>query len=195
MRKKIGSNQYKTQHAGIPLSIVTSTDLLSQVDTGQARCGDVWGTKCKALVGPPDWSHGSHPSTDNKLLVAKNPNTPIEILTGLAQDQDKWVRQEVAKNPNTPTETLTKLAQDQNMWVRREVVWNPNTPVETLTGLAQDQNMQVRYNTRNNMAANPNTPPEVLVQLLTDQNPGIRKAALDNPSLPPAYRALANITQ
>jgi len=190
MRKKIGNNQYKTQHAGIPLSIV-NTNLLSQIDTGQARCGDVWGTKCKAWVGPPDWSHGSHPSTNNKLLVAGNPNTSIETLTRLAQDQHVWVRQGIAWNPNTPVETLTRLAQDQDVGVRYQAATNPNTLIETLTKLAQDQNALVRRK----VATNPNTPPEVLVQLLTDQTPDIRKAALDNPSLPPAYRALANITQ
>ena len=66
----------------------------------------------------------------NNLEVAKNPNTPIEILKDLATDDDYYVRWEVAENPNTPVETLKVLATDKNGGVRWGVAYNPSTPIE-----------------------------------------------------------------
>jgi hypothetical protein len=70
--------------------------------------------------------------------VAKNPNTPVEVLKELAKDEDYRVRQEVARNPNTPAEVLKELAKDINYKVRREVARNPNTPGEILLDLAKE---------------------------------------------------------
>jgi hypothetical protein len=40
-----------------------------------------------------------------RVELAKNPNTPINILEILAHDQDQDVRSFVAENPNTPNKT------------------------------------------------------------------------------------------
>ena len=63
-----------------------------------------------------------------------------------------------ARNPNTPAETLTILAQDEDVGVRRSVAWNPNTPPETLTLLAQDEKWSVRCR----VERNPNATREVI---------------------------------
>ena len=42
------------------------------------------------------------------------------------------VRCEVARNPNTPKEVLVLLATDENSYVRWRVAQNPNTPEETI---------------------------------------------------------------
>ena len=61
-----------------------------------------------------------------KERQARNPNTPAETLTILAQDENSYVRWSVAGNPNTPSESLVILAQDKDDDVRRRVKINPN---------------------------------------------------------------------
>ena len=87
-----------------------------------------------------------------KIKLAKNPNTSPETLKVLATDKDYTVRYYVALNPSTPPETLKVLATDENCFVRRGVPQNPNTPVETLKVLATDEYYTVRWN----VAKNPN---------------------------------------
>ena len=84
-------------------------------------------------------------SLEEKIKLAKNPNTPVEDLKVLATDRNSDVRYWVARNPNTPVETLSVLATDKNWNVRCEVARHPNTPVEDLKVLATDRNSDVRY--------------------------------------------------
>jgi hypothetical protein len=44
-----------------------------------------------------------------KLMVAKNPETPPETLRSLSKDPDFFVRLLVYDNPNTPAETVESL--------------------------------------------------------------------------------------
>lgn len=57
--------------------------------------------------------------------VARNPNTPVDVLTELAKDSHWAVRVSVACNPNTPAEVLAKLAKDSDFDVRRYAACNP----------------------------------------------------------------------
>jgi hypothetical protein len=66
------------------------------------------------------------------LKLAKDPNTPVEVLRVLSTDKNSWVRCNVAENPNTPVEVLRVLSTDKDFSVRYNVVRNPNTPVEVL---------------------------------------------------------------
>ena len=60
-----------------------------------------------------------------RAKVARNPSTPIDVLTELAKDSDIVVRRRVACNPNTPIDVLTELAKDSDWCVRRNVARNP----------------------------------------------------------------------
>jgi hypothetical protein len=53
-----------------------------------------------------------------RLAVAENPNTPTEILSMLAEDEDADVRYGVAENPHMPEDILLKLAEDDNPYIR-----------------------------------------------------------------------------
>ena len=75
----------------------------------------------------------------DKEELAKNPNTPSEVLKVLATDKDGYVRQYIAFNPNTPSEVLKVLATDTEWFVRCGVIFNPSTPVEILQLLATDK--------------------------------------------------------
>ena len=73
-----------------------------------------------------------------RSILARDPSTPPEILTLLAQDKDIHVRHEVARNSSAPPELLAQLAQDENMWVRWRVVKNLKCPPEILLQLIED---------------------------------------------------------
>jgi hypothetical protein len=80
-------------------------------------------------VETPDVSKLSY---EEKVKLALNPNTPVELLKVLATDEDYYVRYRVAKNPNTPVEVLQTLATDENSTVRYWVANNPNFKKQTL---------------------------------------------------------------
>jgi len=71
-------------------------------------------------------------SYEEKLELARNPNTSQELLQVLATDKYPYVRCWVARNPNTPQETLKVLATDEDSDVRCEAKNNPNYKKQTL---------------------------------------------------------------
>lgn len=111
-----------------------------------------------------------------RRLVAKNSNTPVELLKKLATDEDSVVRRDVAGNSNTPGELLKKLATDKDLGVSIEVAKNSNTPVELLEKLATDKDSGVRMA----VAVNSNTPDELLEKLATDKDSVVRRAIAGN---------------
>jgi hypothetical protein len=82
---------------------------------------------------------------DEKLKLAKDPNTSQETLAVLATDKDSNVRYYVAKHPNTSQESLDVLATDKHPDVRYYVAVHPNTLPESLAILATDEDRDVRY--------------------------------------------------
>lgn len=86
-----------------------------------------------------------------KIELAENSNTPVEILKVLATDNNAGVRRAVAQNPNTPVETIKTRATDEHWWVRCGVAWNSNTPVETLEVLATDADANVRESAKESL--------------------------------------------
>ena len=106
--------------------------------------------------------------------VAKNPNTPIDILTKLAEDENSDVRWEVVHNPNTPADILRELAEDKEWYVRYEVARNPNTTVDILRKLAEDEDWRARQA----VADNSRTPVEILMKLAEDKDEWVRKVAI-----------------
>ena len=115
--------------------------------------------------------------------VARNPNTPREVLTALSRDKDEGVRYVVAKNPSTPPEVLIALAGHKDEYVLRGVAENPNTPPEALAALAVLARDKDEY-VRRAVAQNPNTPREVLTALARDKDEYVRTAVAKNPNTP-----------
>ena len=70
------------------------------------------------------------------ISVAKNPNTPAEVLEELANNNFRhgayeydFIAVAVAENPNTPVRVLEKLANGTlNPWLISALARNPNTP-------------------------------------------------------------------
>lgn len=129
------------------------------------------------------WQHhinGQPPRSPLHEAVACHPNTPIEILTELAQNPHELIRAGVASNLSTPDALLTELAKDpatthrylnwNEMYyevryyhhphsntkeiaiVRFAVAQNPKTPIELLKQLAKDSDSQVQQTAKARLA-------------------------------------------
>jgi hypothetical protein len=108
--------------------------------------------------------------------VAKNPNTPSDVLLNLASSQSQDVLLALAQNPNTPPAALEKLA---NLPIGRSyingsrprspvheyVARHSNTPTYLLHQFAQNTDELIRVA----VASNPNVPADLLAQLAQDR--------------------------
>ena len=118
-------------------------------------------------------------SDSYKQFVARNPNTPPEILDKLACDKDGLVRRAVASNPNTLPDKLELLANDNSVYLlRKSVAENPSTPDKVLESFAKDSNVDIRRCVANNLGA----PLKVLELLAKDSNDMIRRCVARNPN-------------
>ena len=61
---------------------------------------------------------------NERLRLARNPDTAQSVLERLAGDQSEAVRIQVAANPNTPASALEQLAEDRSNDVRIAVSKN-----------------------------------------------------------------------
>ena len=122
-----------------------------------------------------------------KMKLASNPSTPVDVLRALAQDEDWVVRSDVAENPSTPIEVLRALAKDESVYVRRWVAEHPNTPEDVLHYLAKD----VEYEVREQVAQNPKSSSKILVmqfeyeKSLREPDEDVIRALYANENLPP----------
>jgi len=80
-------------------------------------------------IETPDVSSLSH---NQKLELARHPNTPQETLQVFATDKNSDVLYLVARHPNTPQETLQVLATNEDFFVRYWAKNNPNYKKQTL---------------------------------------------------------------
>ena len=62
---------------------------------------------------------------DVRVSVARNPNTPVDVLIELEKDSDWAVRRYAACTPNMPVDVLAELAKDSDFDVRRYAACNP----------------------------------------------------------------------
>lgn len=69
-----------------------------------------------------------------KIQIARNPDSPPDLLKKLAEDNYWAVRMAVAGNPHTPPETLERLAEDEYSNVRGAVAWNPGALIPGWSG-------------------------------------------------------------
>lgn len=107
-------------------------------------------------------------------IRAGNPETPVDELRKLLEDQDSSVRRRLAENPRTPEDVLLKLAQDEHPDVRCAVAEHDAAPRTVLEKLANDENVQVRYA----VAGQYTLPIDLLENLAShDDNPYVRDHA------------------
>jgi len=118
--------------------------------------------------------------------LAKDPNTPVDVLRELVKKSSYWIRSNVASNPTTPLDILRELAKEDNATVRLYTVRNPNTPLDILRDLAKDESWLVRAN----VARHPNASVNLVVMLfeyeksLREPDNNVIKALYKNAKLP-----------
>lgn len=83
------------------------------------------------------------------LALAHNINTPIDAL----KRHGSWLLHKVAENPNTSLQILEKLANDEDYYFRVEVARNPNSSLQLLEILASGQDLNVKEIAKQNLAA------------------------------------------
>jgi len=91
--------------------------------------------------------------TQSQLDLARDPNTPPEILEGLCDSDEHSVLVNIAANPNTSASTLEKLANSPDPRIRANVARHLNTPTATLDKMADDEDWFVFRA----VSCNPNT--------------------------------------
>jgi len=96
------------------------------------------------------------------------------------------VRSRVARNPKTSPEALSDLAENSERSVRVAVASHLNTSPEVLDDLAEDSEHTVRIAVARNLRTRPTT----LRGMVRDPNIKVVEAALCNPNLPDAIKAI-----
>lgn len=123
----------------------------------------------------------SHRNYRTRVLVARNPNTPVQVLYGLADDNMRLVILNVARNPLLPDELKITLARHKYWGVRVQIAKSSH-PEEAALLLMQDENAMVR----SQLAGNVSTLPRVLATLSEDEESFVVEAVALNPSTPVA---------
>ncbi len=135
----------------------------------------------------------------HRLRVAQHTLTPAEIITQLAQDQDRDVRRAIARRADLPFEALCMLAIDSEvagyllhapaqrlepaamyalahvpkLCIEAHIAEDTRTDGDKLAELARHENEHIRLL----VAHNPNTPLHVIVALCDDGSTAVSKAA------------------
>lgn len=123
-------------------------------------------------------------TSKDKLKLARNPQTHLEILYYLAEDGDVSVRRAVAKNEATPLHVSAVLAKDDDIDVRMSLAERLMTmlpeldadqhshlyafAVQALGMLALDEVLKVRLALSSTLKDKAYTPPQVATQLARD---------------------------
>ncbi len=81
--------------------------------------------------------------------IANNINTPIDAL----KHHGSWLVHKVAENPNTSLQILENLANDEDNNLRVKVARNPSSSLQLLEILASDQDLNVKEIAKQNLAA------------------------------------------
>jgi len=120
-----------------------------------------------------------------RWAVARNPSTPENILSLLAEDEEP-VRYWLASNPSASTQLLNLLSRDKEVKVRAAVSNNLTTPIAVrealLIKLAENKIGYVRQG----IAASPLAPMQALETLAGCKDKSVLKALAKNPSTPVA---------
>ena len=109
-----------------------------------------------------------------RYIIAGNPNTPLRVLTKLAEDEDRFVRRRVAENSNVPQALLLQLARDSEPEVKVAAMLAMGSSCLVLLEACFSDDMDVRYM----LAEEPGVPAEILRVLIQDPNPFVAHRAM-----------------
>jgi len=122
-------------------------------------------------------------TVEQKLELAKDPNTSVFDLEVLGEDPNAEIRIEVAKHPKMPYveggELEKRLANDQDPRVKIEIAKRSDISPTTVEQLANDQDPRVKIE----IAKRSDLFPSTIDQLTNDQNPEVKLALIENPGI------------
>lgn len=186
VRKAVGYNQYRHRFASVVL-LKSEQDLVAQAaaqvmgEAAQQRCGDVWGTECRAWVDPPHYSHAGHGLNGSLRHLADSPTCPPWAMQILVDAHQEAVRINLAANPQCPPDLLERLAGDPHPLVNRTAVRHPKCPAAGLWKAARNPK---KYDRLQMVANNDACPAEILEYLADDPRAEVRRAVVRHPNCP-----------
>jgi hypothetical protein len=80
--------------------------------------------------------------------LARNPNTPTDILKGWFDSSDYLIEWGLALNPKTPPAVMERLSRSENLYTRMNLTYNAATPAAILQRLASDSDELLARNAR-----------------------------------------------
>jgi hypothetical protein len=173
-------------------SNVTSTLDINQFSSNNSESSANIPTGFTGTIDPPDKKFeiqvGLLPKQENKfsnlsveerINIAKNPETSPEDLHLLMKDKNVDVRCQIAVHPNTTENDLKLCCMDLDDKVRQSAALNHNTPFDCLALLACDEKENVRIA----VAPNPNLTDFDLHMLRKDDSEQVRAQAELNPKV------------
>lgn len=119
-------------------------------------------------------------SEEQKLILARDASTPVEVLYKLSKDHSERVRSCVLLNPSVSLEILLSRLRDQRVGVRAIIAAHSKTPTEILECLSEDNSLEVL----SAVGRNELTPKEILVKLSKSEKFGVRSSVASNPNTP-----------
>jgi hypothetical protein len=142
-----------------------------------------------------------------KRMIAKNPETPVEILKelhyeyfGILKKEDININKDpaylicisLASNRSTPSEFLQKFKDEFDIELFKFInsyfifrldyylAGNPSTPVETLRKISFDRD----YEILSQIAKNPSLPNDIFEKISNEKSNSVILGLIDNPNLP-----------
>ncbi|MFN6537339.1 MAG: hypothetical protein RM021_013340 [Nostoc sp. EkiNYC01] len=155
----------------------------------------------------------SHPQPEVREAVARNPNTPTEVLLKLGKEfpdaitanpifnllllenpESHFVRLSLARSTTTSESAIARLSKIEDEEILLAVARNPKTPLELLEQLVEsppdfyDRDNDGQYEVDNRLfiaiAQNPNTSESLLLKLAESGISNIEMAIAENPNAP-----------
>ncbi len=114
--------------------------------------------------------------SETKRGLAKNPNTPIDILIELGKDESIYTRTsalyhpkikqrvQAAQNPGLTETEIRQLFREEDCWVRAGLAANPKVPMDILITLSKDDDPKIRRK----VASNPRLPENDMRRLFSE---------------------------
>jgi hypothetical protein len=144
---------------------------------------------------PPQLDEDDSSCDELFACIARNRNTPVELLIELYNYQSDYIKIGLAENPNTPVDFLHQFAIYRNPAVYRALLHNPNTSTSTLEILAEESQFDdIKIAVRNhpNMSrtvtqiadfieGKPGVAVDVLEKLVHSKNTGTKILVAEHP--------------
>jgi len=121
------------------------------------RCGDMWGTQCRAIVRGPLYRHSGHPGDMKAISVLRHDKLPPEVLRAWAVQRGS----DVVHNPHTPGDVLEMLYVEDKA-SKSLIALHKNSPIELLRLIARSADKDLATG----LLGNPALPEEEIGPLL-----------------------------